>query len=352
MAHRDLYNVLGVSRGASQDDIKKAYRKLALQWHPDRTGNDDEASGRFKEVTYAYKVLSDPTERARYDRLGPLYTPDGRPPRPEDLNDTVSSVVGRWFGRKNEKKGEDLRYTLTLTLEEVAKGSTRRVVVPRKARCSACGGDGAAPQGKALCEICDGTGRTKGLLLRTDCFHCDGKGFTIVEPCGECHGEGRVELEDKIDVNVPGGVATGQKLRVSGKGNAPLGAGAVGDLFVIVNVADHPLFARRGEDLVVEMPTTYAELALGADIDVPTLDGRTTIRVPPGTPPGRIFRLAGRGLPRIGRSGRGDLHLQVVLEVPEQLAADQRDALQSWSSSLAEDAHPRRRSFDEAVRAR
>lgn len=352
MATRDLYNVLGVSRGASQADIKKAYRKLALQWHPDRTGNDSDGSARFKEVTFAYKVLSDPTERARYDKLGPLYTADGRPPRPEDLNETVSSVVGRWFGRRGEKKGEDLRYTLTLTLEEVASGSTRRVVIPRKARCSACGGDGAAPHGKAMCEICDGTGRTKGLIMRTECFHCDGRGFTITEPCGECEGEGRISLQDKIDVQVPGGVATGQKLRVAEKGNAPNGTGPTGDLFVVVNVADHPLFVRRGEDLAVDLPVTYAELALGADIDVPTLSGQTTIRIPAGTPPGRIFRLAGRGLPRIGKSGRGDLHLQVVLEVPEQLAADQREALQTWSRSLPDDAHPRRRAFDEAVRAR
>ncbi len=351
MPPRDLYNVLGVSRSASQDDIKKAYRKLALQWHPDRTNNDLDGAARFKEVTFAYKVLSDPEERARYDRLGPLYTADGRPPRPEDLNETVTSVVGRWFGRR-DAKGADLRYTLTVTLEEVAGGTTQRITVPRRARCRACGGDGAAPGGKQTCAVCSGSGRSKGVLLRSDCFHCDGRGYTVTEPCTSCDGEGRVQVDEAIDVVVPAGVATGQKLRVAEKGDAPTGSGPAGDLFVIVHVADHPLFVRRGEDLVCDVPATFAELALGADLRVPTLDGATTIRVPPGTPPGRILRLGGRGLPRLGRSGRGDLHLQLALEVPEQLSADQRAALEAWSRALDPAAHPRRRRFDDAVKAR
>jgi molecular chaperone DnaJ len=351
VAFRDLYNVLGVPRTASQDDIKKAYRRLALQWHPDRTNNDADGETRFKEVTLAYKVLSDPEERARYDRLGPLYTADGRPPRPEDLNDTISGVVGRWFGRRDQK-GDDLRYTLTVSLEEVATGSTRRITVPRRARCGACGGDGAAPGGKRTCEVCAGSGRSKGVLLRTECFHCDGRGYTVTDPCGTCGGDGRVQLDEAIDITLPAGVATGQKLRVAGKGNAPVGAGPAGDLFVIVHVADHPLFVRRGEDLVCELPTTFSELALVADVSVPTLDGSTTIRVPAGTPPGRIFRLGGRGLPRIGKAGRGDLHIQVALEVPEALAPEQRAALQAWAGTLATDAHPRRRRFDDAVKAR
>lgn len=352
MAYRDLYNVLGVSRSASQDDIKKAYRRLALQWHPDRTNNDPASSERFKEVSFAYKVLSDPEERARYDKLGPLYTADGRPPRPEDLNETLTGVVGRWFGRRGNQKGEDLRYTLTLSLEEVADGSQRTVIVPRTARCTPCGGDGAAPGGKRSCEVCGGSGRSKGLLIRSDCFHCDGRGFVVVEPCTSCSGKGRIDLSDEIQVTVPPGVATGQKLRVAGKGSAPTGGGPEGDLFVIINVADHPLFVRRGQDLVVELPATFAELALGAEVRVPTLDGATTVRVPPGTPPGRILRLAGRGLPRVGRTGKGDLHLQIALEVPEQLGPEQRQVLDAWSRDLPSQAHPRRRAFDDEVRAR
>ena len=174
----------------------------------------------------------------------------------------------------------------------------------------------------------------------------------VPRPSETCAADGRVQLDDAIDVMVPAGVATGQKLRVAGKGNAPTGGGPEGDLFVIVNVADHALFVRRGEDLVVDLPATFTELALGAQVRVPTLDGSTTIRVPPGTPPGRIFRLAGRGLPRLGRPGRGDLHLQVALEVPEQLGAQQRADLETWSRSLDPLAHPKRHRFDEAVRDR
>jgi molecular chaperone DnaJ len=352
LAYRDLYNVLGIERTASQDEVKKAYRRLALQWHPDRTNNDPDAAARFKEVSFAYKVLSDAEERAKYDRLGPLYTADGRPPRPEDLNETLSGVVGRWFGRKAHKKGEDLKYTLTLSLEEVAAGSQRKVVVPRRARCRTCGGDGAAPGGKQPCNVCDGSGRSKGVLLRGDCFHCDGRGFTVKSACASCDGDGRTPTDDEIQVTVPLGVATGQKLRVAGKGNAPVGSGPEGDLLIVINVADHPLFVRRGEDLVVEMPTTFAELALGAEVTIPTLDGSTTIRIPPGTPPGRIFRLSGRGLPRAGRSGRGDLHVQVALEVPEGLSPVSQADLERWVKSLPHEAHPRRRTFDDAVRAR
>lgn len=353
MAYRDLYNVLGVSRGASQDEIKKAYRKLAMQWHPDKTGNDPVAAQRFKDITLAYGVLSDPDERSRYDRLGPLYTEDGRPPRPEDLEQTLSSMVGRWFGRGKPPKGEDLRYTLTLDLEDVYEGTTRKIVVPRRVRCTTCGGDGADPHGgKQVCEVCSGTGRSTGRLLRTSCYHCDGEGFVVTKTCGSCDGEGVIGSEDAIEVVIPPGVATGQKLKLNGKGNAPKGPGPEGDLYVVVNVADHALFRRRGKDVVVDLPLTFAEMALGADVPVPTLDGRTTIRVPPGTPPGRIFRLAGRGLPKVGGGSRGDVHLQVTLEVPEDLDPRQRDELARWSAALSEAAHPRRQAFDQAVRSR
>jgi molecular chaperone DnaJ len=298
-------------------------------------------------------VLSDAEERARYDRLGPLYTPDGRPPRPEELNETLTGIVGRWFGRNKNTKGEDLRYTLTLDLEAVSSGTTRRITVPRQVRCATCSGDGAHPHGgRQTCDVCQGSGRSQGRLLRASCYHCDGRGFVVVKPCETCAGKGIVAVDEELEVKVPAGVATGQKLKLSGKGNAPQGEGPEGDLFVVVNVGDHPLFRRRGADVLVDLPLTFAELALGADIAVPTLDGQTSIRIPPGTPPGRIFRLGGRGLPKVGGGPRGDLHLQVSLEVPEALEDPQREALASWSTSLAPDAHPRRQAFDDAVRAR
>lgn len=353
MATRDFYNILGVGRDATPDDIKRAYRNLARRWHPDHNRGPDAAS-RFKDITEAYRILSDPDERARYDRLGPLYTQDGRPPRPEDINEMVGSVLGGIFRRRGREPGEDLRYTVSLTLEEVASGVEKDIVVPRRVRCRTCGGDGARPgDGRESCAVCRGSGKATGpRLFRTECYHCDGRGYTIAHACETCSGGGLTSLDDALRVRVPAGVATGQKLKLAGKGNAPRGSGPEGDLYVIVNVADHALFRRRGEDLVVDLPLTYAELLLGADVEVPTLEGTTTIRVPAGSPPGKVLRLAGRGLPRVGRGDRGDLHLQIVLEIPEGIDEEQRAALAAWAGALQPSAHPRRAVFDRAVEAR
>lgn len=353
MATRDFYNILGVGRDATPDDIKRAYRHLARRWHPDHN-QEPGADSRFKDITEAYRILSDPDERARYDRLGPLYTHDGRPPRPEDLNEVVNSVLGGLFRRRNREPGEDLRYTISITLEEVARGVEKEIVVPRRVRCRTCGGVGARPgDGKQTCTVCRGSGRATGpRLFRTECYHCEGRGYTIAHACTTCSGAGSTSLDDTLRVKVPAGVATGQKLKLANKGNAPRGGGPEGDLYVIVNVADHPLFRRRGEDVVVELPLTFSELALGADVEVPTLEGTTTIRVPAGSPPGKVLRLAGRGLPRVGRSERGDLHLQIVLEIPEDIDDAQRQALAEWARTLQPTAHPRRAVFDRAVEAR
>lgn len=354
MATPDYYNILGVSRKATPDDIKKAYRGLAFRWHPDRNQEDKDAEQRFKDITAAYRCLSNPDERSRYDRLGPLYNPDGRPPRPEEVGEVASTVWGNIFRRRKQQRGEDLRYTVSLSLEEVASGIEREVVIPRFVRCPTCGGDGADPDGgKQECEVCGGSGRASGpRLFRTDCYHCEGSGFQITKPCPECEGDCRVGVEDALKVKVPAGVATGQKLKLAGKGNAPRGSGTEGDLFVIVSVAEHDLFRRRGDDVLVEVPLTFSEVALGSDVTVPTLEGTTTIRIPPGTPPGRVFRLAGRGLPKVGGSRRGDLHLQVALEVPAGLGAEQQEALRAWAGALPEGAHPQRAAFDRAMEGR
>jgi molecular chaperone DnaJ len=354
VSSRDFYNVLGVPRNASQDDIKKAYRALAMRWHPDRNPGNDEVVQRFKDITEAYRTLSDPERRSRYDRLGPLYTADGRPPRPEDVQQAVGSMFGGFFRRRPAARGEDLRYTVTVSLEEVAAGSEKEIVVPRRVRCRACGGDGAQPgSGRSKCAACSGSGRATGpRLFRSECYHCEGRGFTVVEKCSTCEGEGRHPVEDALRVRIPAGVATGQKLKIAGKGDAPRGSGSEGDLYVIVSVAEHPLFRRRGDDLIADVPLTFAEATLGADVQVPTLEGTTTIRVPPGTPSGKLLRLGGRGLPRLGQSDRGDLHLQISLEVPEGLSEVQRQQLSAWAGSLSADRHPRRAAFDRATRTR
>jgi len=352
VAARDFYNILGVERGASTDDIKKAYRKLARRWHPDHNPTD-EASGRFKDIAEAYRVLSDVDRRSRYDRLGPLYTEDGRPPRPEEVNEVVGTMLGNLFRWRSVEKGEDLRYTISVTLEDVATGGDREIRVPRRIRCRTCAGAGAESDARAKCDICNGTGKASGpRLFRSTCYHCDGRGWVPTAPCPGCRGEGRVSFEDVIRVRVPAGVGTGQKLKLARKGNAPRGAGTEGDLFVIVNVADHPLFRRRGDDVVVDLPVVFSELALGGEVLVPTLEGSTAIRIPAGSAPGKVLRLGGRGLPSVSGGSRGDLHFQLVLEIPESLDPRTREALATWAAALPGAAHPRRQAFDRAVEGR
>lgn len=352
MSYRDYYNILGVPRDASQEDVKRAYRNLALRWHPDRNADDPEAGRRFKDISEAYRTLGDPERRARYDRMGPLYTEDGRPPRPEDLGEVMGTVWKNLFGRKTREPGEDLRYSISVTLEDVATGTERTIVVPRRIRCNRCAGHGAEASQRETCSACGGSGMSKGRLLKTRCYHCDGRGYVVRDTCERCEGEGRVVIDESIVVKVPPGVATGQKLKVKGKGNAARGEGTDGDLLIVVNVADHPLFRRRGDDLLVEVPLDVRELSLGADIRVPTLDGTTTIRVPAGTPGGKIFRLSGRGLPHVGRSGRGDLHIQVALEIPVSLTPEEEEGLRRWAQVLPDDRHPKRAAFQRALEER
>jgi molecular chaperone DnaJ len=353
LSHRDYYNVLGVERSADADEIKKAYRRLALKWHPDRNAGDPTAELRFKHVSEAYRVLSDADERARYDRLGPLYQPDGQPPSPDDVSAMVSRMWDNLWGRNRNAPGEDLRYTVSVTLEEVATGTAREIVVPRKVRCPTCRGLGAPREGRQVCPICQGSGRSTGVrLFRTSCYHCSGAGFVVTAPCGTCDGDGRVGSEDAIRVKVPPGVATGTRLKVGGKGHEPAGDGRTGDLIVLVDVKEHALFRRRGDDLLVEVPLALHEAALGADVTVPTIDGTTCVRIPPGTPGGRVLRLTGRGLPRFRGAGNGDLHLELVLEVPTSLTEAERARLAAWAGALSSDRHPQRAAFAAAVEAR
>jgi molecular chaperone DnaJ len=354
----DYYNVLGVSRNATSDDVKKAYRRMAMRWHPDRNPDDPAAIEHFKDIAAAYACLSDAEERARYDRLGPLYQPNGRPPRPEEVGEVLGSVWSNLFKRRKVPRGEDLRYTVTVTLEEVATGVEREIAVPRRVRCVSCDGDGARPEdGRKTCDACQGSGRGTGRFLQTSCYHCQGRGYLVVHPCGKCGGDGVIGSLDRIVVRIPAGVATGQKLKLATKGDEPAERGVTGDLYVVVAVAAHELFRRRGEDLVVTLPLTYPELVLGADVRVPTLDGTTTVRVAPGTAPGQVLRLAGRGLPRVGgasapATNRGDLHLEVTLALPTALGPADREALASWGHQLAREAHPARAHYDRQLEER
>lgn len=346
MARRDLYAVLGVSRGAAQEDIKKAYRNLARRYHPDRNAGDEVAADRFREIAEAYETLSQPELRARYDRLGPLYRPDGRPPSPEEVSDWVTDTIGGMFRKRKPDEGEDLRYTLSITLEDVATGGERAIEVKRMCHCSSCSGTGAAHGGLQPCTPCDGTGRAGGRrLFRTQCPHCNGEGKVTVEKCKTCTGSGRTEQTESLKVRIPKGVSTGQKLKLRAKGNEAKVRGEPGDLYVIVSVAEHPLFQRRGSDLFCIVPIRFSELALGTALTVPTLRGTATIKVQPGTEAGKVLRLAGRGLPTMKGNRTGDLHFTLEVETPAKLSQQQREAIEAMDKLLDGAAYPKRAAF-------
>ncbi len=353
MARRDYYNVLGVKKSASQDEIKRAFRTLAMKYHPDRNPDDVDAERRFREIAEAYEVLGDQEQRAKYDRLGPFFKPSGGPPTPEELQEFVAEALGGLFGRKpDHKPGEDLKYTLSLTLEEVSAGIDREITIARQRCCKHCNGEGADPKdGKRECEPCGGSGKSATRRwLRQSCARCDGRGFIVLKACDTCDGEGRHGSEDVLRVKVPAGVATGQKLKLRGQGNEGYGDGQPGDLYVVVNVSDHELFRRRGADLLCDLPVTFVEAATGADVCVPTLEGSATVRVPAGTNSGQVLRLSGRGLPR--KKGRGDLHMKVVIEVPPVLDSTQKEALKRYAHLTGPESHPLRAAFDLKVAER
>jgi molecular chaperone DnaJ len=354
MARRDYYELLGVARTASGEDIKKAFRSLALQYHPDRNPDDPDAERRFREIAEAYKVLSDPESRARYDKMGPFFRADGKPPSPEDLNEFVSEALSGLFRRKKPDKGEDLKVTVTVQLEEVASGAERTIEVLRRNPCKSCESTGAeAEGGRKPCSHCEGSGKSATRrIFRADCPHCEGRGYLVAIRCKACEGKGTREYTERLKVRIPAGVTTGQKLKLARKGHAGRNAAEAGDMLVLVNVDEHPLFRRRGQDLHLDAPLLYTEAALGAELMVPTLEGSTMIRIPPGTPSGKVFRLSGRGLPELDGRKRGDLHIRVQVEVPETLTLEQRAALQALASRLSPDAHGRRREYDALLKQR
>jgi molecular chaperone DnaJ len=266
----------------------------------------------------------------------------------------LSELLGGLFRRKrHQKNGEDLRTTLTVELEEVATGGSRQVVVARNIRCQRCGTTGADPKdGRKPCKACKGTGKSPTRrVFRQSCARCDGRGFVVLKRCTVCDGKGLHGSEDRLLVKVPPGVATGQKLKLRGRGHEGMTNGTSGDLYVVISVAEHPLFRRRGHDLICDLPLTFAEATLGAEVTVPVLGSRTTIRVPAGTPSGRVLRLSGRGLPR-SDGGAGDLHLKVEVEIPPKLDRAQTEALRRFQALAGPAAHPDRLAFDKALEER
>ncbi len=351
MPRHDYYHILGVERSADAEAIKRAWRTVARQWHPDRNPDDPDAARRFKDAQEAWRTLSDPEKRQRYDQLGMLYTEDGRPPRPDEVSEVVGSLLGNLFKRR-PARGRDLAARVDISLADVMKGATPSLSVTRKRVCNPCGGVGTLPENRRRCATCAGTGRsTRARLLRSACWHCNGRGWTAVQVCSACAGEGLCATPETLRVQVPPGVADGQKLRVGERGDEAPGA-TPGDLFVSVHIAPHPTLERRGDDLVLRVPVRFRELVLGARFELPSLDGPLAVALPPRAAAGHTASLTGRGLPRAQRSGRGDLHVSFELEVPTRLTEASEKALDSWFDALPPDAHPRRQRFDAAAKER
>ncbi len=358
MAKRDYYEVLGVARGASEDEIKKAYRKVAMQWHPDRNPNDRDAETKFKEATEAYEVLRDPAQRARYDQFGHAATSGGGGGATAegfggfDLADALRAFMrdfggdnafedlfGGGGGRRGPGRGDDLQVRLELTLEEIASGVEKKIRVKHLKRCDTCSGRGGT--GESVCPECKGRGQVRrvqqtmfGQFVNVSaCPRCEGEGSIIAHPCKTCGGDGRVSDSDVVSVKVPPGVAAGNYIPLRGMGDAGPRGGPAGDLNVLIEEKEHELFERHGDHLAIDLPVEFPVLALGGKVEAPLLGGeKTNVDVPSGTPSGHIVRLKGKGLPGL-RGGRGDLHVRLRVWVPSRISGAEKKKLEELRGS-------------------
>jgi molecular chaperone DnaJ len=364
----DYYKTLGVDRKASQEDIKKAYRKLARQYHPD-TNKDAGAEERFKQVSEAYDVLGDPDKRKKYDRGGSVFA-GGNPfggggagggaagADFGSFSDILSGIFNTTTGRAGRTKpvaerGKDLETTVSLSFDQAVEGAQVPVTVATHAACNTCRGTGARPgTSPVVCPVCQGRGvesQGQGVFsISRPCSRCGGSGTVIEEPCPTCAGQGRLRELKKYRVNIPPGVKDGSRIKLAGKGEAGLRGGPAGDLYVVTNVSESPIFQRKGDHLEVEVPITVAEAIRGADVEVPTLHGTKKLRVPGGTKHGTVQRLRGEGPPVLGKapSQRGDIHYRFVIDVPRDLSDEQREAVEALSRTM--NGNPRERLMREA----
>jgi molecular chaperone DnaJ len=368
MAKRDYYKVLDVARDASEADIKKAYRRLAMKLHPDRNPDDKAAEDQFKEAKEAYEVLSDAQKRAVYDQHGhegldaqrghPGFNPG------EGLGDIFGDVFGDIFGggrrggRSQVFRGADLRYELELDLNQAVFGANVEIEVPKLAECDTCHGSGAAKGSNPVeCDTCHGSGTVRvsqGFFqLQQACPRCRGTGKIIKNPCATCHGQGRVRRTKKLSVKIPAGVDNGDRIRLSGEGEAGRNGGPAGDLYVEVNVRPHEIFEREGEHLSCEVPVSFVTAALGGTVVVPTLEGQVSLKIPAETQSGRVFRLRDKGVKPVRGGSRGDLFCRAMVETPVNLSGEQKDLLRKFDASLKSDPRrhaPREEGFFEGVK--
>ncbi len=374
----DPYELLGVSKGATASEIKKAYRKLAVKYHPDKNPDDPSAEDKFKEIGHAYEILSDEDKRAAYDRYGhsafEAGMGGGGRGGSHDPRDIFSQVFGGAFGggggfedmfggggrrggggRPRAQKGSDLRYDLDISLEEAANGTEKELEIEKFANCKPCSGSGSkSGSGRSTCSACGGQGavaRQTGIFIQQmTCPQCDGSGSTISDPCTTCDGDGREQKLERVTIKIPAGVNTGNRLRSSGNGDSGQLGGPSGDLYVFLEVREHEIFTRDGDDLECEVPTPFSTCTLGGEIDVPTLSGKASIKVPAGTQGGTLFRLRDRGIPSLQTGRKGDLLVEVRVEVPTKLDSDQKEKLTQFAESIGDENAPLSGSFVEKAK--
>jgi len=350
MAKRDYYEVLGVDNGASDAEIKKAFRRIAMKCHPDRNPDDKAAEEKFKEAQEAYEILGDEDKKSAYDRFGHAGVDGnsgGGGGGGAGFGDVFGDVFGDIFGggggrggRSGPARGSDLRYDLQLDLEDAVKGKTVQIDVPTMSACNACDGTGARKGTSPItCDTCGGVGQVRmsqGFFsVQQTCPKCHGRGQIIPDPCGVCHGQGVIEERKTLSVKIPAGVDTGDRIRLAGKGEAGLQGGPTGDLYVQMHVRDHAIFVRDGANLHCEVPISFAQAALGGELEVPTLSGKVKLKIPAETQSGKLFRLRGKGVNPVRGGATGDLLCRVILETPVNLNAEQKDFLQQFDKSLA-----------------
>lgn len=367
MAKEDYYEILGVAKDATESELKSAYRKLAHKYHPDKNPGDKTAEEKFKQASVAYGVLSDAEKRAKYDRFGHAGLGQGADDFAGGVNiqDIFGDIFGDFFGgggggrRANRaERGSDLRYHLKIKFEDAAFGIEKEISLSRKESCDTCSGSGAKPGTKPqTCQTCHGVGEVrmqKGFFaISQTCPSCKGQGTRISDPCSACHGEGRKNQSRNIKVKVPAGIENGMQLRYLGEGEGGLRGGSRGDLYVAVLIEPHSLFERDGRNILCEVPISFATAALGAKIEVPTLDGKVSMNIPAGTQSGAVFRLKEKGIVGMGKNAtksRGDQLVKVKVEVPTKLSAKQKDLLKEFSDLSQEEAHPEHKGFFEKVK--
>ncbi len=364
MAKRDYYEVLGISRSSNADEIKKAYRKLALKHHPDRNPGNKQAEEAFKEASEAYEVLSDPQRKSQYDQFGHVadnFGGGGNPFQGSGFGDIFGDVFSEFFGGSTRRSGSrgqpgsDLSYNLDLTFEQAAFGYSTELVIPRMELCDSCGGSGAkSSKDIEVCPICNGSGQQRiqqGFFsVSTTCSQCRGNGKLIKNPCPKCNGRGRSNVKKKLKVNIPAGIDTGARVKLTGEGEAGSNGGRRGNLYLIINVLEHPIFERDGYDVFCKVPISITQATLGTDLEVPTLEGKARITVPQGTQNDRIFRLKQKGIPRLQRTGKGDLYVRIVVEIPTNLNRKQKELLEEFAAISGEDCTPMKKSFMEKIK--